>query len=83
MRLRRPFVPTFRTFEHESVLTKLIVQFIDSQFARHAADCHDMRLARPSSTKPDGTLYRQFVMARRIAVPDGPGLGDGLLRWYQ
>jgi hypothetical protein len=34
------------------------------------ADCYDRTWSRPSSTRPDGTLYRQFVMARRIAVPD-------------
>src|SRR5450631_4190934 len=35
VRLRLSLVTTFRTFEHESVLTKLIAQFVDMKSGRH------------------------------------------------
>jgi len=35
VRLRLSLVTTFRTFEHESVLTKVITQFVDMKSGRH------------------------------------------------
>src|SRR5450631_3329777 len=35
VRLRLSLMTTFRTFEHESVLTKLIAQFVDMKSGRH------------------------------------------------
>jgi hypothetical protein len=37
------------TFEYQSVLAKLIAQFLDVKCAGHAADCYDTATARPSS----------------------------------
>jgi hypothetical protein len=57
MRFGRPLVTTFRTLEHESVLPKLVAQFIDPDFPRHGADCHESDSQRPSSTQVMPVLY--------------------------
>jgi len=72
MRLCRPLVTTFRTFEHERVLTKLIAQFIDSDFARHGADCYGRTWSRPSSTCSVRVLYER----KPFVLLQSPGDGE-------
>jgi hypothetical protein len=47
-----------RALEDQSILAKLIAQFVDMKSAEHGADCYDTAAARPSSTKTKGTLYK-------------------------
>jgi hypothetical protein len=57
MRFGFSFVAARPAFEGQRVLTELVAQFVDVEFARHGANCCDLRPARPSSTHHPRTLY--------------------------
>ena len=49
MRFGGTFMSAGRACQDQSVLPELIAQFIDSDFARHAADCYEPKSQRPPS----------------------------------
>jgi hypothetical protein len=64
MRFNRPLVTAFSAFEHQRILAELIAQFIDPDFPRHDADCHESDSQRPSSTQAMPVLYEVAASGR-------------------
>jgi len=62
-RFRGALVAARSALEHQRVLTKLIAQLVDVKSGRHAADCHETAVARPSSTGIMKTLYEASFTA--------------------
>ncbi len=62
-RFRGALVAARSALEHQRVLTKLIAQLVDVKSGRHAADCHETTVARPSSTGIMKTLYEPSFTA--------------------
>jgi hypothetical protein len=60
------FVSAGRALGHEGVLPELVTQFMDVEFARHAADFLSCRKSRPSSGPLSRLLYKPYDRLARL-----------------